>query len=91
MGWAAVALLGIPLLFAAVWCRLETSRALSRRDDLLAQREELQHSVIRLAGAKTRLATWESLAPRASELGLRAPRPAEVQWVPVRAVRGWRR
>jgi hypothetical protein len=85
-----VALLGIPLLFAAAWCRLEMSRLLARRDDLLAEREELQHSLIRLAGEKTRLATWESLGPRAAELGLRAPRPSEVQWVAVRPMGGWR-
>jgi hypothetical protein len=91
VGWTAVALLGIPLLFVAVWCRLETSRALAHRDDLLAQREELQHSLLRLSGEKTRLATWESLAPRASALGLRAPRPSEVQWLAVRPMRGWRR
>lgn len=81
VGWAAATLLGIPLLFAAVWCRLEVSRALGRRDELLAQKELLEHSVVRLEGEKTRLATWESLSGRAAQLGLRAPRSSEVVWI----------
>jgi hypothetical protein len=84
VGWTAAALLGIPLLFAAVWCRLELSRVLARRDDLLARREALAQAEVRLAGEKTRLATWESLGPRAAALGLRIPRSSEVLWVPVR-------
>jgi hypothetical protein len=83
-------LLGIPLLFAAAWCRLEVSHALAHRDDLLARREELQHSIIWLTNDKTRLATWESLAPRAETLGLREPRAWEVKWVAVRKKWGWR-
>jgi hypothetical protein len=82
VGWTAAALLGIPLLFAAVWCRLEVSRALAQRDDLLAQRESLVQAHLRLDGEKTRLATWESLGPRAMALGLRTPHAADVLWVP---------
>ena len=81
MGWSAAALLGIPLLFAAVWCRLEVSKALAQRDGLLAQRDQLLQSQMRLTAEKTRLATWASLGPRASELGLRPPRPEQVRWV----------
>jgi len=81
VGWTAAALLGIPLLFAAAWCRLEMERVLARRDDLLARHESLAHARLKLDGEKTRLATWESLGPRAAALGLRTPRPAEVRWV----------
>jgi hypothetical protein len=81
VGWAAATLLGIPLLFAAVWCRLEVSRALSQRDELLARKELLEHSVLRLSGEKTRLVTWASLSVRAGQLGLRAPRSSEVLWI----------
>jgi hypothetical protein len=81
VGWTAGMLLGIPLLFGAVWSRLEVSRALSQRDELLARRETLTQSVVRLTGEKTRLATWESLSVRAAKLGLRAPRSSEVLWI----------
>ena len=90
VGWSATAVLGIPLLFAAVWCRLEVSRLLAHRDDLLAQREALAQAEVRLAGEKTRLATWESLGPRARALGLRVPRSTEVVWVPRGKGRPWR-
>ena len=81
MGWSAAALLGIPLLFAAVWCRLAVSQALVQRDDLIARAEILEQTRVRLTGEKSRLATWASLQPRARELGLRAPTPVEVEWI----------
>lgn len=81
VGWAAAALLGIPLLFAAVWCRLAVSQELVQRDDLIARAETLERTNVRLTGEKTRLATWASLQPRARDLGLRSPGPSEVEWV----------
>ena len=87
MGWSAAALLGIPLLFAAVWCRLTVSQALAQRDDLIARAEILHQAQVRLTGEETRQTTWSSLQPRAASLGLRAPRPAEVEWIPRRGKR----
>ena len=81
MGWSAAAILGIPLLFAAVWCRLTVSQALAHRDDLIARAEVLKQTQVRLEGEQTRQATWSSLSPKAASLGLRAPRPAEVEWI----------
>ncbi len=81
VGWSAAALVGIPLLFAAVWCRLAVSQSLVQRDDLIARAESLEQIHVRLTGEKSRLATWAALQPRARELGLRAPRPAEVEWI----------
>ncbi len=83
VGLATTALLGIPLLFAAVWCRMEIQERLRERDDLLAQRQTLERSLMKLEGERTRLLTWAHLGKRAKELGLREPTPKEVMWIPV--------
>lgn len=81
---ATATLLGIPLLFAAVWCRMEVSKELHTRDGLLARSVELERSVIVLDGERTRLMTWSHLGEKAGSLGLREPAASDVVWVPVR-------
>jgi hypothetical protein len=83
VGLATTALLGIPLLFAAVWCHMEVQEQLRERDDRVAQRESLERSLMKLEGDRTRLLTWAHLGKRAKELGLREPTPSEVIWIPV--------
>ncbi len=83
VGVTAAALVLVPLLFAAVWVRMEISGSLRHRDDLLAERRKLDRSLLDLAGRKARLSTWESVAPRARGIGLRAPEADEVVWVSV--------
>ena len=86
MGWAATLFLGIPLLFAAVWARSEVLTELGIRDELLAERERLEHSLLELRGERTRLSTWGSIGSRAREMGLRPPFADEVVWVQVREI-----
>ncbi|MEZ5066664.1 MAG: hypothetical protein R3B81_18215 [bacterium] len=81
LGWTAAALLGFPLLFAAVWCRMEVCEELRRQDELLARRDALQHARWKLTGEKSRLSTWEELEPRAKALGLREPKSQQVVWI----------
>jgi len=80
---ATTALLGVPLLFAAVWCRMEVSQELRHRDDLLARKRALARTFLELDGERTRLMTWPYLGAQAEALGLREPAAAEVIWVPV--------
>jgi hypothetical protein len=84
VGLATTALLGVPLLFAAVWCRMEVSQELRRRDDRLAKQCTLERSLVELQGERTRLMTWPYLGMQAKGIGLREPSAAEVMWVPVR-------
>ena len=81
--WTGFVLLGIPLLFAAVWFRMKVSTELRLRDDLLAERKRLERAVTELAGERTRLSTWASIGTRAGGLGLRPPRTSEVVWIRV--------
>ena len=90
VGWTAAALLGLPLLFAAVWCRMEVCEELRRRDDLLARQDESLHATLKLTGQKSRLSIWENLEPRARALGLREPHSSEVVWVPIVDAEDWR-
>jgi hypothetical protein len=80
-GWWSAALVGIPLLFGAVWARVAISDALREHDRLLERRKELDRSVQGLTGEHQRLTTWPNLANRAHSLGLRAPEPQEVVWI----------
>jgi hypothetical protein len=75
--------LGVPLLFAAVWVRMAVTDRLKECDDLLAERERLQHALLLLEGEKAHLSTWASVGPRARRIGLRPPESAEVLWVAV--------
>jgi hypothetical protein len=86
-GWAAAVLCGIPLLFAAVWVRHEIGEALRARDELLAERERIDHSLLTLEGERTKLSTWGVIGERATRLGLRPPRASEVVWVRVREMK----
>ena len=81
VGWSAAALLGLPLLFAAVWLRMQVCEELRHRDELLAQRDLLQHQSLKLAGEKSRLSTWETIESEALQAGLRSPASEEVVWV----------
>ncbi|GJM44604.1 MAG: hypothetical protein DHS20C21_14460 [Gemmatimonadota bacterium] len=83
VGLATAALLGIPLLFAAVWCRMEVSSELRDRDDLLARQHTLQRSILELDGERTRLMTWSHLGEQAKKLGLREPTATDVMWVQI--------
>jgi hypothetical protein len=84
VGWAVAVLLGIPLLFAAVWERMKVSEGLRIQDDLLAERERLEHSILELTGEKNRLSTWASIGDRARAIGLRPPTTSEVLWIEVK-------
>ncbi len=84
MGMSAAVFLGLPLLFAAVWVRVSVSDALRTRDDLVAEKERLERTLIESSGTKLRLSAWPTIEERARSLGFRAPRPAEVIWIPVR-------
>ena len=86
--WTAAVLFGIPLLFVAVWFRMEVSNQLRIRDDLLAKRESLERAVTELDGERTRLCTWASIGARARDIGLRPPQTSEVLWVRVGHERG---
>jgi hypothetical protein len=86
--WATAVLLAIPLLFAAVWFRVQVGDELRLRDDLVAERERLERAVGELAGERTRLSTWASIGGRARGIGLRPPRTSEVLWVRVGNERG---
>ena len=81
--WTTAVLLGIPLLFVAVWLRMKVSNELRFRDDLIAERNRLERAVTELAGERTRLSTWASIGSRARLIGLRPPKTSEVLWVPV--------
>jgi hypothetical protein len=83
VGWVAAAFLGLPLLFAAVWCRMEVTEELRRRDDLLARRDAVTHARLKLTGEKSRLSTWEHLERRATALGLHEPSSSQVVWVAI--------
>lgn len=83
VGLATTALLGVPLLFAAVWCRMEVSQELCRRDDLLARQRTLSRTLLELEGQRTKLMTWPYLGRQAEGIGLREPVAAEVVWVEV--------
>lgn len=83
VGWATSVLLGVPLLFAAVWCHMEVSQELRARDDLRARRHTLSRALVELEGHRTRLMTWPVLGKAAEAYGLREPRAADVVWVPV--------
>jgi hypothetical protein len=83
VGWAVAVLLGLPLLFAAVWLRDAVSRELRERDELYAERERLDHSLLELSGERTRLSTWASIGKRSEKIGLRPPGASEVVWIPV--------
>lgn len=80
-GWWSAALLGIPLLFGAVWARVAISDALREQDRLLARKRALDRSLQELTGTRQHLTTWPSLVNRAHSLGLRAPEPQEVVWI----------
>jgi hypothetical protein len=86
--WTTAVLFGIPLLFVAVWFRMEVSTELRVRDDLIAERRRLERAVAELSGEKTRLSTWESIGARAHRAGLRPPNTSEVLWVRVGNERG---
>jgi len=86
--WTTGVLLGIPLLFAAVWFRVSVSNELRLRDDLIAERNRLERAVIELAGERTRLSTWASIGTRARRIGFRPPKTSEVLWVRVGNERG---
>lgn len=83
VGWSVGALVAVPLLFAAVWVRIEMSDRLEARDELLAERDRLERTVLDLTGRRARLSTWSSIFPKAERLGLRAPRVDDVVWIPV--------
>jgi hypothetical protein len=78
--WSA-ALLGIPLLFGAVWARVAITDELREHDRLVEKRKTVDRSVQELTGTRQRLRTWKHLASRARSLGLRAPEPQEVVWI----------
>jgi hypothetical protein len=84
MGKSAAVFFGLPILFAAVWIRVAVSDALRTHDGLLAEKERLERTLIESSGTKVRLSSWPTIEERAKSLGFRAPRPAEVLWVPVR-------
>jgi hypothetical protein len=86
--WSTAVLLGIPLLFVAVWFRMQVSNELRLRDDLVAERGRLTRAVGELTGERTRLSTWASIGGRARGIGLRPPRTSEVLWVRVGNERG---
>jgi hypothetical protein len=85
VGIAASALVAVPLLFAAVWVRVEVTEGLKAADDLRAERTRLEREVLELGGRLARLATWDRVEPRARRLGLRPPEVDEVMWVSVPA------
>jgi len=77
------AALGLPLLFAAVWCRMEVCEELRLRDELLARRDASVSASLKLTGRKSRLSIWENLGPRARALGLNEPSSSQVVWVAI--------
>ena len=83
VGWTAAALLGLPLLFVAVWTRMEVTRELRTQDDLVAEAESLERSVLEMSWKRERLVSWENVEERAEDLGLRPPGPQQVVWVRV--------
>ncbi len=83
VGWTVGALVAVPLLFAAVWVRIEMSDRLKARDELLAEQDRLERMVLDLTGRRVRLSTWNSISPKAERLGLRAPCVDEVVWIRV--------
>jgi hypothetical protein len=84
VGKSAAIVFGLPLLFLAVWIRVGVSDALRTHDNLVAEKERLERSLLEGSGTKVRLSSWPTIEKRAKEMGLRAPRPAEVVWIPVR-------
>lgn len=88
MWWTTAVLLGIPLLFVAVWFRMQVSNELRLRDDLVAERNRLERAVTELTGERTRLSTWASIGTRARRIGFRPPKTSEVLWVRVGNERG---
>ncbi len=84
LGKSAAIFFGLPILFVAVWVRVSVSDALRTRDNLTAEKERLERSLLESSGTKVRLSSWPTIEARASGLGLRAPRPSEVLWVPVK-------
>ena len=81
--WTVGAMVGVPLLFAAVWVRIEMSESLRARDRLLAERDRLERTMLELEAKRARLSTWDSIVAKAGRLGLRPPAVDEVLWVPV--------
>ena len=63
---------------------MKVSEELRWQDDLLAERERLEHSILELSGQKERLSTWASIGDRALAYGLRPPTTSEVLWVGVK-------
>jgi hypothetical protein len=72
-------------LFLAVWIRVGVSDALRTHDDLVNEKERLERALLEGSGTKVRLSSWPTIEKRAKDMGLRAPRPAEVVWIPVRS------
>ncbi|MAF27306.1 MAG: hypothetical protein CME07_05515 [Gemmatimonadetes bacterium] len=84
MGGVVVLVVGVPLLFSCVWERLRLSEALRERDGLVSRRESMERTLLRLEGARSRLSTWERIAPLADRrLGLSAPAWGDVVWISV--------
>jgi hypothetical protein len=63
---------------------VSVSDALRTRDNLLAEKEQLERSLLEGSGQKVRLSSWPTIENQAKSMGLRAPRPKEVVWIPVR-------
>lgn len=84
LGRSAAIFFGLPMLFFAVWVRVAVSDALRTRDNLVAEKEKLERSLLESSGKKLRLSSWPTIEARATAMGLRAPRPSEVLWVPVK-------